>query len=148
MSRLLADLEPVTREKVYRLIAAAPLVLGRELFIVHTLRTYEEQDELYAQGRTKPGKKVTDARGGQSWHNFGRAIDFAFEERGTQRPTWSTAGDAIEDWRLLGQMGEAIGLEWGGRFEGLGDFGHFHYSAGMPLDRARALFEQQNGASS
>ncbi|SVE43245.1 uncharacterized protein METZ01_LOCUS496099, partial [marine metagenome] len=60
----------------WRLIAAAPLVLQRELFVVHTLRTYAEQDDLYEQGRTEPGKIVTNARGGKSWHNFGLAIDF------------------------------------------------------------------------
>jgi len=141
MSRKLSDLDPVVEQMAWRLIAAAPLVLQRELFVVHTLRTYEEQDALYEQGRTEPGKIVTNARGGKSWHNFGLAIDFAFEQDGTQHPTWSTAGSDIDDWRLLGSMGEAIGFEWGGRFD-LKDFGHFHYSGGESMDRIRAAYER------
>ena len=141
MSRKLSDLDPVVEQMAWRLIAAAPLVLQRELFVVHTLRTYDEQDDLYEQGRTEPGKIVTNARGGKSWHNFGLALDFAFEQDGSQHPTWSTAGGDIDHWRLLGSMGEAIGFEWGGRFD-LKDFGHFHYSAGQTMDRVRAAFER------
>ena len=141
MSRKLSDLDPMVEQMAWRLIAAAPLVLQRELFVVHTLRTYSEQDALYEQGRTEPGKIVTNARGGKSWHNFGLALDFAFEQDGSQHPTWSTAGSDIDDWRLLGAMGKAIGFEWGGDFD-LKDFGHFHYSGGESMDRARAAFER------
>ena len=142
MSRKLSDLDPVVEQMAWRLIAAAPLVLQRELFVVHTLRTYEEQDDLYEQGRTEPGKIVTNARGGKSWHNFGLAIDFAFEQDGTQHPTWSTS-QSINDWRLLGSMGEAIGFEWGGAPSfPLRDFGHFHYSGGESMDRIRAAYER------
>ena len=141
MSRKLSDLDPVVEQMAWRLIAAAPLVLQRELFVVHTLRTYDEQDALYEQGRTEPGKIVTNARGGKSWHNFGLALDFAFEQDGTQHPTWSTAGSDIDDWRLLGAMGKAIGFEWGGDFD-LKDFGHYHYSGGESMDRISAAYER------
>ena len=141
MSRKLSDLDPVVEQMAWRLIAAAPLVLQRELFVVHTLRTYDEQDALYEQGRTEPGKIVTNARGGSSFHNWGLALDVAFEQDGSQHPTWSTAGSDIDDWRLLGSMGEAIGFEWGGRFD-LKDFGHFHYSGGESMDRIRAAYER------
>ena len=125
MSRKLADLTLPAREKALRLIAAAPLVLGRELFVVHTYRSAEEQDELYAQGRTKPGSIVTNAKGGESDHQDRTAIDFAFEEDGSQRPTWSTAGTDAQDWQLLGAMGKAIGFKWGGDYRRLKDLGHF-----------------------
>ena len=141
MSRKLSDLDPVVEQMAWRLIAAAPLVLQRELFVVHTLRTYDEQDALYEQGRTEPGKIVTNSRGGFSYHNWGLALDVAFEQDGSQHPTWSTAGSDIDDWRLLGSMGEAIGFEWGGRFD-LKDFGHFHYSGGESMDRIRAAYER------
>ena len=39
--------------------------------VVQGLRTWTEQDALYAQGRTAPGKVVTNVRGGYSWHCFG-----------------------------------------------------------------------------
>lgn len=65
----------------------------RQRFVAtHGFRTVEEQDELYAQGRTKPGLKVTNARGGQSQHNFGLAIDFVYDvnpdTKGVE-PGWS-----------------------------------------------------------
>ncbi len=151
MSRLLVDLEPITREKVLRLIAASPLVLGRELFIVHTHRSYEEQDRIYAQGRTDEGRIVTNAKGGESWHNMtwadgtpvSHAIDFAFEERGTQHPTWANSTtEERKAWQLLGAMGKAIGFVWGGDFENLKDFGHFHRSGGDSIDKWRATYER------
>jgi peptidoglycan LD-endopeptidase CwlK len=43
------------------------------------LRSFEDQDELYAQGRTKPGNIVTNARGGDSLHNYGLAADFVID---------------------------------------------------------------------
>ena len=46
-----------------------------QLRVTQGLRTIAEQDELYAQGRTKPGKIVTNAKGGKSNHNSGLAID-------------------------------------------------------------------------
>jgi len=135
MSRRLSDLEPVTREKVLRLISVAA-GLGMELFIVHTLRSYEEQDALYAQGRTAPGPIVTNAKGGYSWHNFARAIDFAFEdERG--KPVWDdVSDDEINDWRLLGECGRKIGFTWGGDWT-IRDLGHFHYPGRYTLEYLR-----------
>lgn len=47
-----------------------------QITIVQTLRTTEEQNALYAQGRIKPGNIMTYAKGGESFHNFGVAFDF------------------------------------------------------------------------
>jgi peptidoglycan L-alanyl-D-glutamate endopeptidase CwlK len=55
---------------------------GIDLVVVQALRTKEQQDALYAQGRTAPGRVVTDARPGFSWHNFGRAYDVAIAGEG------------------------------------------------------------------
>ena len=120
MSRSLDDLEPVVREKAHRLIGVCA-TLGMELYIVHTYRTVEEQDEMYAQGRTEPGEIVTNLQGGASQHNFGRAIDVAFEDE-MGKPTWDAP---LDQWQLLGLIGERIGFTWGGRWERLRDYGHF-----------------------
>lgn len=86
--------------------------------LTHTLRSNAEQESLYAQGRTKPGKIVTNARGGQSPHNFGLAFDIAIvNEHGD--PTWPD-DDVI--WKTLGFIGSSLGLRWGGEF---GDRPHF-----------------------
>lgn len=55
---------------------------GWKLFITDGFRSFQEQNELYAQGRTKPGKIVTNAKGGQSAHNYGLAVDLAFQKAG------------------------------------------------------------------
>lgn len=146
MSRLLSELEPVTREMAHRLIGAAA-ILGMELFVVHTDRTHEEQDALYAIGRSEPGPKVTNAQGGKSWHNCraadgapaSRAIDVAFEEAGSQRPTWANqTAEQQERWTLLGALGRQIGLEWGGlpAVAARGDLGHFQNRGGMTIEEA------------
>jgi peptidoglycan L-alanyl-D-glutamate endopeptidase CwlK len=66
-------LHPSVREEVTKVIEECDNALtGRaKIRVTQGLRTFEEQDALYAQGRTKPGKKVTNAKAGQSIHNYG-----------------------------------------------------------------------------
>lgn len=71
----LALLHPAKRDNFKAFIEDAENALGITLRIVQGLRTFAEQDALYAQGRTTPGAKVTAAKGGQSWHNYGFAVD-------------------------------------------------------------------------
>jgi peptidoglycan L-alanyl-D-glutamate endopeptidase CwlK len=72
-------LHPAVRDEVARLIGAieATWPVNMAIRIVQGLRTIDEQNALYAQGRTKPGNKVTNAKGGSSYHNYGLAVDFA-----------------------------------------------------------------------
>ena len=118
MSKRPEDLDDDTRDKALRFVSLMADV-GYPVQFVFTLRTFDEQDGLYEQGRTTPGPKVTKVRGGYSWHNFGRAFDFCFAGRGYDVPDdW---------WKLAGLIGERLGLFWGGR-DGIavdGDFGHF-----------------------
>lgn len=106
---------------------------GRALCrFTHTLRTIEEQDALYAQGRTKPGKVVTNAKGGQSYHNYGLAIDICLIIDGKEA-SWDSIrdfdGDKIADWMEIVKIFEAHGWEWGGdwRFK---DLPHFQKTFG------------------
>lgn len=53
--------------------------------------SFATQDEIYAQGRTKPGLIVTHAKGGESQHNFGLALDFVFDadaDKPGVQPSW------------------------------------------------------------
>lgn len=86
--------------------------------VTQTLRTIAEQDAYYAQGRTAPGKIVTQARGGQSAHNFGAAFDICF--RGADP---YPNDDAL--WNRVGAIGEETGLAWGGRWVHGTDRPHF-----------------------
>ncbi len=99
-----ALLHPNIREQVKALIQQAEEKLGQyaAIRIVQGLRTFEEQDALYAQGRSKPGNIVTNSRGGQSYHNYGLAIDFAIlydkDKNGTfETLSWDTLVDLDRD---------------------------------------------------
>ncbi len=97
--------------------------------IISGNRTYEEQNALYAQGRTKPGKIVTNARGGHSNHNFQLAGDIGLFRNGEYLEESSL-------YRVAGPIGESVGLEWGGRWE-FSDEPHYQYKSGLTLAQLR-----------
>lgn len=66
---------PPLLEKLLDTIAACN-ARGASYHATHGYRTYGEQMQIWAQGRTNPGKIVTQAKGGESAHNFGLAVDF------------------------------------------------------------------------
>lgn len=72
---VIAKLHPNVRETFTGFIEEAENALGITLRVVQGLRTFAEQDAIYAQGRTKPGKIVTWSPAGASYHNYGLAID-------------------------------------------------------------------------
>ena len=92
---------------------------GHAVMVFQGFRSFAEQDYLYAQGRTRRGAIVTNARAGQSAHNFGNAVDIVFLMNG--RPSW----DNSHPWSLLGEVGEGVGLSWGGRWASFPDRPHF-----------------------
>lgn len=103
---------------------------GAQYVATSGLRTYEQQNALYAQGRTAPGRKVTNARGGQSLHNFAVAVDFAphvgGRYRGKLNPDYREA-----NYRILGEEAAKAGLEWGGAWTSIKDTPHVQ----LPLKR-------------
>lgn len=90
------------------------------------MRTKEEQDKLYAQGRTMPGKIVTQAKGGDSMHNYAVAFDICPIVNG--KAVWE-----ISLFNKIGKLGMDIGLEWGGSWKKFIDRPHFQYTAGHDL---------------
>ncbi|WP_206781644.1 M15 family metallopeptidase [Priestia endophytica] len=81
---------------------------GINIAVTQGLRTFAEQNALYEQGRTKPGKIVTNARGGQSIHNYGLAFDIAvFDDE--QNAVWTG-----NDYNRVEKLGQQLGLEWEG----------------------------------
>lgn len=91
---------------------------GIQIKVISGLRTYDEQNELYAQGRTKPGPIVSRARGGYSNHNFGIAFDVGVFE-GTKYLSESVK------YKAVGILGMDLGLEWGGNWKTIVDQPHF-----------------------
>ncbi|AKG36075.1 M15 family metallopeptidase [Paenibacillus durus] len=116
--------------------------LGITIIITQGLRTFAEQDALYAQGRTNPGQIVTKARGGYSYHNFGLAVDFALLLPDGKNVSWDTLrdgnGDRTADWLQVVQIAKTLGFEWGGDWSGFKDYPHLQMTFGLDLDRLRA----------
>lgn len=92
------------------------------------LRTIEEQNLMYAQGRTFPGRKITNAKGGQSIHNYGFAVDICLIID-KKEASWDTAkdwdNDKIADWYECVKIFAKHGWEWGGNWKNFKDLPHF-----------------------
>lgn len=133
MSRALDDLTAEMKIKACVLIARAA-EQGIPVMIVFTGRTQAEQDELYAQGRTKPGQIVTwtrDSKHVMKAPSFkSTAIDICpyetYQLHGPDKLQWNDDDPA---WAILGHIGESIGLKWGviGSDGKRKDLGHFEY---------------------
>lgn len=111
---------------------------GLSLLVTQALRTWKQQDELYAKGRTKPGKRVTNAKGGQSYHNFGLAFDIVVLDS-AGKPVWD---DSHPGWALAGKLGGSVGFEWGGNWTRFKDRPHFQYTGGLSLAECRKLYNE------
>lgn len=125
-SRKVEDLHPKVAELCRTFIDRCKNE-GIDVLITSTYRDKESQDALYAQGRTKPGAKVTNAKAGQSWHNWRVAFDVVPLVHG--KAVWDD--EAL--WRKLGQIGQEVGLEWGGAWRSFADKPHFQYTGGLTL---------------
>lgn len=105
--------------------------------ITHGLRTFEEQDKLYAKGRTQPGQIVTNARGGASYHNYGLAIDFVVLDPKTKKPNWDKHFDGNQngrsDWEEVGEEGKKLGFDWGGDWTSFPDYPHLEMTFDQPI---------------
>ncbi len=119
-------LKPKVKELAEKLINECKQQ-GHQIVVTQTLRTIEEQDALYAQGRTKPENIVTKAKGGYSLHNFGVAFDIC--PIVNRKAEWNDN----ELFKKIGEIGMKIGLEWGGTWTSFLDLPHFQYLAGYSL---------------
>lgn len=117
-SRKLEDLTPRMQVLCKSFIASCKKQ-GIDVLITSTYRDNESQDALYAQGRTKPGSKVTNAKAGQSVHNWREAFDACVLKDG--KPDWND----IAKYNQIGAIGKALGLEWGGDWVSFKDLPHF-----------------------
>lgn len=131
---------------------------GIDVLVTCTVRDEEAQNVLYAQGRTRreldvvgllhveprPGRIVTNAKGGWSYHQYKVALDVVPLRHG--KPVWGTLGDGIDDdpadndtddlelWQRVAEIGESSGLAWAGRWKGkLRELAHFQYTGGLTL---------------
>jgi peptidoglycan L-alanyl-D-glutamate endopeptidase CwlK len=127
------SLHPAIRERAKQFIQAAAKQ-GIFLRITSGLRTFDEQADLYAQGRTAPGSIVTNAKPGSSYHNYGLAFDVVEIKDG--KGLWDNPR-----WAQIGAMGKTFGFEWGGDWTSIKDLPHFQYPPG---NNPSALLAQYN----
>ncbi|WP_338532555.1 M15 family metallopeptidase [Paenibacillus peoriae] len=137
----IAGLSDVQRKAAELLIDFA-YVCGVPIVITQGLRTIDEQNGLYAQGRTKSGQIVTNARGGYSYHNFGVAIDFVLLLPDGKNVSWDMQrdgdGDGIADWDEVVAEAKRIGWNWGGDWRSFKDYPHFEMTFGLSTADYRA----------
>lgn len=131
--RNIATLIPRAQDAARRFMAAAAEAMrpyGVIAKIISGTRSYAEQNALYAKGRTEPGPRVTNARGGYSNHNFGVAFDVGLFR----------GADYLEDsplYATLGPIGERFDLEWGGKWTSFVDEPHYQIKTGLTMAEMR-----------
>jgi peptidoglycan L-alanyl-D-glutamate endopeptidase CwlK len=125
------DLHPKVQVMVNAMLEAC-IKAGFDILITSTYRDAEAQNALYAQGRTKKGSIVTNAKGGESIHNYRLAFDIVPLRSG--KPVWGTKGVNLKLWKDIAKIGKACGLEWAGDWKGkLQEMAHFQYTQGLTL---------------
>ncbi|XID96233.1 M15 family metallopeptidase [Paenibacillaceae bacterium WGS1546] len=128
-------LHPVVAMNMDRLIADSAKI-GIGIRITDGFRSVEEQDALYRQGRTADGPIVTQVKGGQSYHNYGLAIDFALELPDGQ-VIWDLDydgnGNGTSDWMEVVEIAKKLGFSWGGDWEGFPDYPHLQMDFGYTI---------------
>lgn len=146
--RNLATLDPkaVPMAREFLCLARATAAsLGCDIVVISGNRTYKEQDALYAQGRTKPGAIVTNAKGGYSNHNFGIAFDVGiflgkiYLDGGTKEQK----ALAAKVHKAISEHAAACGLEWGGDWESIVDLPHYGVKTGKTTAQLRTIFSQK-----
>lgn len=120
----LATLDPAFRGTVERVLARSAEATGVEWIVTEGRRTMARQAELFAQGRTAPGRVVTKARPGSSSHNFGLGADLCPLKDGK---AWWEAPKTI--WQQMADLAEEEGLEAGFYFQTIFDAPHIESPA-------------------
>lgn len=162
-SRDLNDLHPSVKKRALAFLEACHKA-NLDVIVTSTYRDHESQNALYAQGRTTAGNpcscggkinkigtcrkhpmglKVTNAKAGQSWHNYRLAFDIAPLRYG--KPVWGTSGNGIDSnpaddltddlelWQRVAALAKAQGLEWAGDWKTFREFPHFQWTGGLTL---------------
>ena len=141
--RELAHLEPTTRTMVDKALQLLK-ERGLDVLVTCTYRSWEEQASEYAKGRTKPGPKVTNARPGYSWHQWGRALDFVPRRNG-KTLVWGTRGNGIDQdptddntddlelWQRCASCFKEAGMQWAGDWVSSCEYPHVQNVGNLAL---------------
>lgn len=136
----IAFLHPKIRDQVEQALLKieAELPSGIQVRITQGLRTFAEQEALFSKGRTVPGKRVTNATGGQSIHNYGLALDFVLLVDG--KVSWTVD----ENWRKVAEAFKAQGFSWGGEWKSLKDYPHLEKTFGHTWQQLLEKYQRKD----
>lgn len=128
-------LHPILFKQQTELIAATKKA-GITILITDGFRSIEEQNVIYAKGRTEEGPIVTQVQGGHSYHNYGLAIDFAL--RTTKgKVVWDMKydgnGNGKSDWMEVVEIAKQLGFSWGGDWDNFPDYPHLQMDFGYSI---------------
>lgn len=132
----ITGLHPVVAESEKLLVRKAAR-RGIEIVITHGFRSNEEQDALFNQGRSIAGNIVTNAQGGESYHNYGLAIDFALRTPEGD-VVWDMErddnGNGQADWMEVVELAKELGFTWGGDWANFPDYPHLQMDFGLSIN--------------
>lgn len=130
------EIHPELAKKVERLLNEAH-EQGLDVFAFEGFRSVQKQNRLHENG-----KDVTQVTGGNSYHNYGLAVDIVFKDK-NGNPSW----DKNRHWQKLGEIGKSLGLKWGGDFKKANgqpfkDLAHFEFHPGLNMSQVKEIFAQ------
>ena len=139
-----AGIHPVVKASAIEMIRRA-YNEGIFVKITHGYRSMEEQAALYGQGRSsyvyngkqygnKKAVKVTNAKPGSSYHNFGLAIDFVLTNKDGTAAYWTVN----DKWRRVAEIAKGLGFVWGGDWSSFKDNPHLEMTGGLTTSHLRA----------
>lgn len=136
------ELNPIVKKRTNQLIQQAAKK-GITVVITDDFRSAKDQDQLYQKGRTVSGNIVTNAKGGESYHNYGLAVDFALKTP-SGKIIWDMQYDGNKngkaDWNEVVDLAKNLGFTWGGDWPKFKDYPHLQMNFGL------SITDLQNGA--
>ncbi len=113
---------------------------GIQVVITEGFRSKKEQNALFAKGRTAKGNIVTNAKAGESYHNYGLAIDFALKNKNGEiiwDMDYDGNGNGKSDWMEVVELAKSIGFEWGGDWVSFKDYPHLEMNFGVSIQELK-----------
>ncbi len=128
----IGNVHPVVRDGAEEVIRRA-YKKGIYVLFSDGYRSHAEQNALFAQGRTAPGQVITNARGGQSMHNYGLALDMFITNK-----TGTSASWPVSELKKAAKIAKKVGFKWGGDWKSFPDYPHIEMTGGLKIAQLQA----------
>lgn len=128
----IGDVNNVVKESIIEVIKRA-YKEGINVQISEGFRSNTRQTKLYNQGRVTGGKIVTNAKAGESYHNYGLAVDYFLTTENGKSAVW----EVNKNWRRVAEIAKSLGFEWGGDWNKFKDYPHLQMSGGLSITQLK-----------